>query len=185
MSEPWESIEGWFDVHHQKEYGSLLRRIPNGSTVVEVGCFRGRSLCSVAPVIKEMFLKVVVVDLFDYVGPYYPYDEPGVIPRAPGMLSDFVSNVRTFGILEGMSIHVMSSIKASLTLRVRPHLVFIDGAHDYASVKSDIESWADLIPSRGIICGHDYAEYSPGVIQAVNEMFPRATVKDGIWSQIL
>lgn len=184
MTEPWESIEGWFDTHHQKVYESLLRRIPNGSTMVEVGCFRGRSLCSVAEVIKEKFLKVVVVDLFDYVGPYYPYDEPGVIPRASGMLSDFVSNVRTFGILEGMSIHVMSSLKAS-SLYLRPHLVFIDGAHDYLSVKSDIQAWSDLIPSKGIICGHDYAEYSPGVIQAVNEMFPRAIVKDGVWSHVL
>ena len=42
--------------------------------------------------------------------------------------------------------------------------VFIDGLHDYQSVKADIEAWA---PYARIVSGHDY--HVEGVARAVNE----------------
>lgn len=47
--------------------------------------------------------------------------------------------------------------------------VYIDAAHDEASVTQDIEAWMPLIRPGGIIAGHDYCEQHPGVIQAVNK----------------
>jgi len=47
--------------------------------------------------------------------------------------------------------------------------VFIDAAHDYASVKKDISAWIKKIKVGGIICGHDY-DLFPGVTKAVDEL---------------
>ena len=46
--------------------------------------------------------------------------------------------------------------------------VFIDGSHDYDSVKQDIENWSRLIKPGGIISGHDYWSSHGGVMDAVN-----------------
>lgn len=50
--------------------------------------------------------------------------------------------------------------------------VFIDGAHDYESVKADIQAWYPKVRQGGIVSGHDYYQGKSGgmgVIQAVDE----------------
>lgn len=50
--------------------------------------------------------------------------------------------------------------------------VFIDGAHDYESVKQDISDWVPKIRKGGIVSGHDYYESKSGklgVKRAVDE----------------
>lgn len=54
-----------------------------------------------------------------------------------------------------------------------PDMVFIDAAHDYRSVLSDIHlSLLITSPREALICGHDYDPKRPGVWDAVNQMFP-------------
>lgn len=55
------------------------------------------------------------------------------------------------------------------------HLLFIDGAHDYAAVKSDIQRWTPLIISGGTVAFHDYGNhdvlpFTAGVQRAVDEL---------------
>ena len=48
--------------------------------------------------------------------------------------------------------------------------VYIDGLHDYDSVKADIEGWYPKVKTNGIISGHDYSERDwIGVVNAVKE----------------
>lgn len=48
--------------------------------------------------------------------------------------------------------------------------VYIDGLHDYESVKADIEGFYPKVKKGGIIAGHDYNESNwPDVFRAVNE----------------
>lgn len=50
--------------------------------------------------------------------------------------------------------------------------VFIDGNHQYADVKQDIEDWAPKVRQGGIVSGHDYYNFKSGrggVVQAVDE----------------
>jgi len=47
---------------------------------------------------------------------------------------------------------------------------FIDGAHDYDSVKADILAWIPKVKPGGYLFCHDYGLFS-GVTRAVDEMF--------------
>jgi hypothetical protein len=71
-----------------------------------------------------------------------------------------------------IKLYLCSSLAAS---RIFPDksldFVFIDAAHDYESVLTDLELWFPKIRDGGIIAGHDYCEHYNGVIKAVNEFF--------------
>jgi hypothetical protein len=61
-----------------------------------------------------------------------------------------------------------------------PALVFLDAVHTYQETKFDIE-WARGV-GASIICGRDYCERFPGVIQAVDECGHVAQLRGSLWS---
>ena len=64
--------------------------------------------------------------------------------------------------------------------------VFIDAAHDYESVKKDINAWYPKVKKEGIIGGHDYT-WCDDVRRAVNEFFKNKTIYEsqGCWFVLL
>lgn len=48
-------------------------------------------------------------------------------------------------------------------------MIYIDGDHSYQGVKRDLETAFFKVKSGGLICGHDYGQMFPTVVQAVNE----------------
>lgn len=60
--------------------------------------------------------------------------------------------------------------------------VFIDAAHDYESVKKDINAWLPKVKENGIIAGHDY-EWCDDVKKAVKEFFIENHInqQEGCW----
>ena len=48
-------------------------------------------------------------------------------------------------------------------------LIFIDGFHAYDPLKADIAAWLPKLRSPGILAGHDYGLFWPGVCDAVHE----------------
>lgn len=50
-------------------------------------------------------------------------------------------------------------------------MIFIDGGHDYKSVRRDIEKWYPYLTIDGLICGHDFHKEYRGVMKAVIEAF--------------
>lgn len=62
--------------------------------------------------------------------------------------------------------------------------VFIDAAHSYKAVKADIAAWAPKVKPGGWLGGHDYHPSFPGVMQAVDEAFPKIDRLEGwIWTR--
>lgn len=49
--------------------------------------------------------------------------------------------------------------------------IYVDGNHDYDSVKRDLELYLPKVKNGGFIGGHDYSEFEwPEVVRAVNEV---------------
>lgn len=61
---------------------------------------------------------------------------------------------------------------------------FIDAGHHYSDLAGDIQFWRSRINPEGLLCGHDYWEVHPGVMDAVNEFVPDFSVapKTRIWN---
>lgn len=66
-------------------------------------------------------------------------------------------------------------------------LVFIDADHSYNGVRADIDEWLTKVRPGGIICGHDYCDDFPGVIEAVNESFAGrvSLYNDTVWAVVV
>jgi hypothetical protein len=77
----------------------------------------------------------------------------------------------------------MSSIDFSQTIEDKSvDFIYIDGNHQYLSVKDDIMTWMPKIKDTGIISGHDYSW--PTVKRALDECFgrnPDSVFEDGSW----
>lgn len=78
---------------------------------------------------------------------------------------------------ERITFHVEDSVAVEWDEPI--HVLFIDGAHDYPSVKADIEKWAPFVPVGGVMLFHDCTDHA-GVKRAVNEIM-RA---DDAWKEL-
>src|SRR3989442_901721 len=130
----WENVQGYFDEFNRVEYDRLVSLVPDGSLMVEVGSFRGKSLASIAPTINRKKLLVWAVDLFDEAN----YNEPDVMLKRNGMCKDFMATMVEFGL--SPKVTKGNSKQAVIEAPEKaPSLVFIDADHSYEAVKEDIE----------------------------------------------
>lgn len=136
--------------------------------IVEVGSLFGRSTVAMAENTKG---KVVAVDKFwDLMVDYKEENQPEAFKI-------FMNNIRGLD-----NIEVIVTDHAYLEPIKDADMVFIDGTHDYNSVKRDISKWMD---NRNILLsGHDYGDpVHVDVKRAVDELLPFAKRVEGtsIW----
>ena len=163
-------ISGWM----RPEECAFLRGVAKEMTggIIEIGCYKGRST-------KELLDSgnpVIAIDSWE--------GSPDKVDETYGMDGDavyaeFLENVSGY---ENLLVCRDTSLnQAKMIYDKSVDMVFIDAAHDYMSVKADIAAW--LPKARKLICGHDYDQGWPGVVQAVNEAFPDGKIKriGSIW----
>ena len=80
--------------------------------------------------------------------------------------------------IRGRSLEVAASLEG----RVKLDFVYLDAAHDEMSLLCDINAWRTLVKPGGWIGGHDYSADFPGVVTAVDAVFPDAEIdSDFTW----
>ncbi len=151
------------------DYRALAEQVPNGSVIVEVGVHKGGSILGLADIIKRKNLKPVLVDLWDALILHWP-DTPDFRAFSQFSMVECAKNLQGMG-LKALMICGTSQDAAPWMILYAPALVYIDADHGYQAVKSDIEEWWPLIPSGGILAGHDYGNENEGVKRAVDEKF--------------
>jgi len=151
---------------------STLNNKPN-LKMLEIGSYKGES--------TFMFASLGIFDEIHCIDPHEGNEESNLIFNETwGNIEDeFKLNTRHFN---NITHHKEYSYNISDTfLDGYFDFIYIDGAHDYESVKKDIELYTPK--TKELIGGHDYQKEWPGVVRAVNEAFqePFKTYFDDSW----
>ncbi len=163
-----DTVEGWLSRDEAAFLGLLaadaVRRAPRAA-VVEVGsyCGRGTVVLGRAPSTRRRGL-VHAVDTFD-----------GVVGSAPTGLHHgeptwqrFQDTVRRAGL--GRRVRAHRGRSADLGWEGPVAMLLVDGWHDYASVRADVDRFAPSVVTGGVVAFHDHADYAPDVARVTDEL---------------
>ena len=153
---------------------------------LEVGVFHGvtaRNVCELLFKIHDGNFKYIGLDLFEkndenkteiipntkFSNPikqiYFKYikkQDPYTIDAVQDLLFKFKNNVH---LIKGNSNKVLKKIDMK-----KIDYVFLDGGHDYDTVKNDLECCTEVIENLGTVLCDDYnLSYAPGVKNAIDE----------------
>ena len=153
---------------------------------LEVGVFHGvtaRNVCELLFEIHNHDFKYIGLDLFkknqeneseiipntNFSNPfkqiYFKYikrQDPYTIEAVEDLLKKFKENIH---LIKGNSNTVLKKIDMS-----KIDYVFLDGGHDYETVKNDLNCCSGVIDNNGTILCDDYnLSYAPGVKKAIDE----------------
>lgn len=171
----YEDIPGWFD--YQALYDAAVAGAEDGATFVEIGCWLGKSTAYLAQKIKESGKKIkfYAVDhgFGSPGGDDYVLHDPVLKAFGGNVIGKMLSNLRDCDVLDYVTVIAGSSLYASRLFSTGElDFVFIDAAHDPASVKQDLEVWWPKIKvGGGVMSGHDYDGCWLGVVDTVDTFF--------------
>ena len=137
------SIEGWLTRGQARVLFEAALSLPDGVRVVEIGSHQGRStvvLASALPVGGRL----IAVDPFD---PSWRY---GALETRERLLD----HLEAAGVASRVEIVASTSRAARAAYDGNAGLVYIDGKHDYWTVRDDLR-WADRLPDGGVVLVHD------------------------------
>ena len=164
------TIRGWMS---EPELKLLAEFASNHRYIVEVGSYCGRSTRVLADNTEGT---VIAVDPWDGMCQTY-----GITIHSNGYIKEY----NEFQI--NLADHITNSkviIQRSTfnnSYIPNPDMIFIDAIHEYVQLKNDIIHAGNMMKCGGLLCGHDYCLAWPGVILAVDEMFPNRQIKETIW----
>lgn len=178
MPKTYRDIPGWFHDSTAAELQKLIEE-HNIKTVIEVGTYLGKSAAFFAGLVD----KVYAIDPF-VMWPEGRQNGDAMRDGGEDFFEKFNDNMRALGLFEKVTALKNTSQDAfDWYPKLTADLVYIDAAHDYLSVKADLEAWQER--AGEIICGDDYDENWPGVMQAVDEFFPDRVVVGNFWYKII
>jgi predicted O-methyltransferase YrrM len=161
-----EGVEGWLEAEEAAELREAARRTALSTTdpvVVEIGSWKGRSTIAIAGGLRAAGRgRVFAID------PHH-----GSAKHQGGVQVDtfheFVENVAA----RGLHDHVAPMRETSHAGRARfadrsVHMLFVDGLHDHASVRTDIDDWRSALAAGAEVAFHDFDW--PGVGRALCEV---------------
>lgn len=172
-----ERIQGWMSKEERVWLYEQAHTIPIGGTWIEVGVWKGRSFFAVA---AGLPYGAWLHGVDHYRGSanergrgkgHHEADAPD--DRVLAVLSNHLREFRrtcrpdvNFGLLMGES----REAARWCFRRGQADAVFIDGAHDQASVESDLVEWLPIVRAGGLLAGHDLDVKHPGVAAALNRV---------------
>ena len=182
----------------------ILKKKPK--TFLEVGVFHGvtaRNVCELLHSIHGKDFKYIGLDLFEendenkdeiipntkFSNPlktiffkYIKRQNPYSLEAVKELLNKFKDNIH---LIKGNSNKILSKIEMK-----KIDYVFLDGGHEYNTVKNDLECCKEVILNNGVVLCDDYdLSYAPGVKKAIDEFieinnFKYSIISDGRFAKI-
>lgn len=149
----------------------LTSLLPDGTKILEIGSFKGASAAAMGHAIKGKNISLFCIDMWDsYLEQRdFALFEPHRIDGDKKVIAEFMENTAFMGPQIKM-MRGKSADFASMLAGENFDFIFIDGAHDYVSVRADIFICMAALKPGGLLTGHDYHSMGHGVRQAVNEL---------------
>jgi len=177
----WRHIPGWFQWRRHQEEAAA--HFPDGSRFVEVGCYLGRSICSLGEVVREagLDIKIIGVDTARGSGPEGQENNDAhgpAVDHGGGTFAGLLHrNIIDCGLADAIQLVISDSVAAAdFFADGSLAWVHIDARHDYDSVVADINAWAPKVMVGGWLSGDDYQDdWWPGVVRAVADALPDAS----------
>lgn len=169
MDHYYQNIDGMFNF--MNIYSEMVKKFPDNSHFVEVGCWKGRSAVylGVEIINSNKNIKLDCIDNWEFTDDIYTSNEELCAVKGV-VFEEFLKNIEPLSSI--ISYHKLNSIKASeLYENESLDFVFLDASHEYLNVKEDLIHWYPKVKFGGIIAGHDYCNSFKGVITAVDEYF--------------
>lgn len=173
----YKDIKGWCEF--EDIYSEVVSRFDNGSKFIELGTYLGKSAALMGSLIRKNNKKIefYTVDIFENITNDKAYHEDFQINNG-NIYNQFLENIKKCGVENYVKPIVSKTSEAADRFPDKYFdFIFIDAAHDYNSVNADLHKWYPKLKDNGIIAGHDYANYAPGVIKAVDEFFGNRVIK--------
>lgn len=170
-----------------------------GGDIVEIGSWLGRSSVILGLAARYFDRKVYCVDLFPSRGDWKQNDDKSwsivtkdeksayknehriyndtfasrflpAYSKNESTLVQFIDNINSYE-LDGVVIPVRGDISSFVKSHsgIKPKLIFIDGDHDYPSVRRDIEVSASILDRYGVMCIDDVGGAFTSVTRAVRD----------------
>jgi glycosyltransferase involved in cell wall biosynthesis len=181
----FNNIQGWFDFDNV--YSDVVKKLSDNSHIVEVGSWKGRSTAFLAVEIINSGKKIKLDAVDSWSGdegdPLSFNEDPEFMSYNRNILELFKKNMSPVeGKIDLTPIQMFSVPASKLYSDKSLDFVFLDANHKYETITEDIKHWLPKIKSGGIIGGHDYSPAFPGIIKAVNEIFPgKFRIVNQVW----
>lgn len=163
-------------LYRKAESGFLYRLARRRGTVVEIGCWMGRTTSLLVQAASVWGAEVVSVD------PFTPMPNG----HAQGSADQWGANLRRVGLVPPRLMEMTSSAAAA-AWQGELALVFIDGNHTQMAVMHDLRNWTPFVKIGGVVALHDMFYPSiAGVALAVADWWEmdRPAEKEPKWELI-
>lgn len=164
-----DPVEGFLAQEEAQWLFKAALDVPDGSNLVEVGSYKGRSTCSLALGCRGSNKRVFAVD---------PFDGGPDLPTADSF-QEFSQNLRRCGVSELVEPIIGASVEVSRNWTKPIQLLFVDGSHKYEDVLADFAGFFPHVVAGGIVAFHDVVETWPGVLKAWNDTILPALTETG------
>ena len=181
---PYENFEGTpYASGLRWGYGSANDVLGNAidalrpNIIIEVGSWEGGSATYMGEKVKALGLTTKIICIDTWLGaPEHVLQEGfrGTLELRngfPTLYYRFMNNMVAAGLQDIVSPLPNTSANAAHILRslnVRADLIFVDAAHEYEPVMSDLKDYWGLLSDRGVLIGDDYIGW-PEVTAAAND----------------
>jgi len=165
-------LQGWFD--DTKIFDDAIDEI-KPELIIEVGSWKGLSSHHlIQRALRHKDASIICIDT--WLGSSEHWSSPewrkmlNLRNGRPRLHEQFMANVIHAGLQNRVVPLPQPSRLASVLLKkmkITAPLVFIDGAHDEASVREDINAYWPLVSPGGVMLGDDYHEHWSGLVKSV------------------
>jgi hypothetical protein len=159
-------IQGVFDQENIRLLKEELDKLEAGQIYVEIGVDEGKSFYIAHKLAKPGIIRIGI-DINDP-GEAFVNGERVSIGRREFFRSEGIVGLEK----DGLYVHGDANIFAKIFREPFVDLIFIDGFHNYDSVRKNVDMWLPLMKPHAVMLFHDYIDSnSDGVKPVVDETF--------------